>query len=140
MNPSQSGGPPSHLIIAQPFFPEILLVHSLLSCLEHWSLLFWEAFPAGYIHCRGGECAPFEVGKEGWSGVGGLLAANWGNWPPGHEEEERRLLQLIFSDTAMPLWTVAERHTLVERQRGREAARARQPRGRVPLPAFRGEV
>ena len=61
------------------------------------------------------------------------MTANWGNWPPGHEEEEeRRLLQLIFSDTAMPLWIVAERHTLVA---GREAARARQP-----LPAFRGEV
>ena len=60
-----------------------------------------------------------------------MLAANWGNWPPRHEEE-RRLLQLIFSDRAMPLWIVAERHTLVA---GREAARAWQP-----LPAFRGEV
>ena len=55
------------------------------------------------------------------------MAANWGNWPPGHEEEERRLLQLIFSDTAMPLWTVAERHTLVERQRGGTRSPAKRP-------------
>ena len=43
------------------------------------------------------------------------MAANWGNWPPGHEE--RRLLQLIFS--TMPLWIVAERHTLAA---GKEAS------------------
>ena len=48
------------------------------------------------------------------------MAANWGNWPPGHEEKQRRLLQLIFPDTTMPLWVAAERHTLVGgRERGK---------------------
>ena len=55
------------------------------------------------------------------------MAANWGNWPPGHEEKQRRLL--IFSDTTMPLWVAAERHTLVGGREASEGAERRHALG-----------
>ena len=62
------------------------------------------------------------------------MAANWGNWPPGHEE--RRLLQLIFSDNASLDCSREAHHSVVLGERGGTRAVGKRP----PLPAFRGEV